>query len=488
MNKFESYGLNPKLLEAIKEMGFENPSPVQEKTIPYLLQHERDVIALAQTGTGKTAAFGLPILHKTNPKDKTVQYLILCPTRELCLQIATEMEKFCKYLPEVSISPIYGGANMDAQIKKLKKGSQIVVATPGRIHDMIRRRKVDLSRVKTVVLDEADEMLNMGFQEDLNAILSETPKEKNTHLFSATMSKAVADIAMDYMVDPIEFILGKKNTGSKNIHHTYYLAHSKDKYAVLKRILDLNSEIYGLIFCRTRQDAKNTADMLMKDGYDVDALHGDLSHAQREGVMSKFRHRNLQILVATDVAARGLDVTNLTHVIHFTLPEELEIYTHRSGRTGRKESQGTSVAIIQPREISKIHRIEKIIEQKFTEEEVPKPGQILENRIAALARKLEKTDPNEKTLGSYMKTFYENLPDREKDDIIKRFLTIELGRFIDFYKNIPDIKAPDRHETSGGGGRERSGKSFGRKGKPFNRGGERRSEKSGPGKKPSKRS
>ncbi|MDH4198930.1 MAG: DEAD/DEAH box helicase [Spirochaetia bacterium] len=468
MNKFESYGLNPKLLKGIQEMGFEKATPIQEKSIPFLLEHKRDLIALAQTGTGKTAAFGIPLLQNAEPHGKTPQYLILCPTRELCVQIATELEKFCKYMPEIHLTAIYGGANIDSQIKSLKRGTHLIVATPGRMQDIIRRKKVDLGGIKTVVLDEADEMLNMGFQEDLNSILSETPKQKNTLLFSATMSKEIANIAMDYMVDPLEITVGKKNVGSKNIRHMYYLAHIKDKYAILKRILDLNADIYGIIFCRTRHETKDTADLLMKDGYDVDALHGDLSHAQRESVMSKFRHKNLQILVATDVAARGLDVTNLTHIIHYNLPEELELYTHRSGRTGRKDATGTSIAIISPRDIGKIKRIEKIIEQQFTEAPIPEASQILESRIASLARRIEGLEVDHKHLSPHMNEFYKKLENLDKDEIIQRFLTIELKPFLDFYKNGHSIKAPDKHsrdESRSGGNRSFGG------GKPFRKGG-----------------
>jgi len=488
MNKFENYGLDPDLLKGIKETGFEKPTPIQEKTIPFLLGHERDLIALAQTGTGKTAAFGLPILQKIDTHQKRPQALILCPTRELCLQIATEMEKYSKFMNHIKIAAIYGGANIETQIGQLKRGAQIVVGTPGRMNDIIRRKKIDLSGIKTVVLDEADEMLNMGFQEDLNTILSETPESKNTCLFSATMSKDVANIAMDYMKDPLEIAVGKKNVGSKNINHAFYVAGSKDKYAVLKRILDLNPEIYGIIFCRTRMDTKNTADALMKDGYDVDALHGDLSHAQRESVMSKFRHRNLQVLVATDVAARGLDVTDLTHILHYNLPEELEIYTHRSGRTGRKDNTGTSIAIIGPKEIGRIHRLEKVIEAKFTEEKIPDSKDILKSRVGGLATRIENIKADHKVLNPLMELFFSKLEGLDKDEIIQRFVTLELNRFIEFYKNEPTLKSPDASHRSegsfsrggynrggGGGGKFRDKKwSGGKPGSKFDR-------KKGPG-------
>jgi len=451
MNKFENYGLAPELLKGIRESGFEKATPIQEKAIPFLLSHKKDLIALAQTGTGKTAAFGLPILQNINVHQKKPQALILCPTRELCLQIATELTKYSKFMQHIQIAAIYGGANIETQINQLRRGAQIVVGTPGRMNDVIRRKKIDLGNIQTVVLDEADEMLNMGFQEDLNTILSETPADKNTCLFSATMSKEVANIAMDYMKEAHEISVGKKNVGSKNIQHAFYVVGSRDKYAVLKRILDITPEIYGIIFCRTRMDTKNTADALMKDGYDVDALHGDLSHAQRESVMSKFRHRNLQVLVATDVAARGLDVTDLTHIIHYNLPEELELYTHRSGRTGRKDNTGTSIAIISPKEIGKIKRLEKVIEAVFSEKKIPDSREILKSRVGGLATRLKDIKADHKALNPLMSIFFEKLESIDKEEIIQRFVTLELKRFIEFYKNEPALKSPDpvHHREAG---------------------------------------
>ncbi|MDY6932567.1 MAG: DEAD/DEAH box helicase, partial [Halobacteriota archaeon] len=381
MTEFNEFNLSPELLRAVEDMGFKEPTPIQNKAIPFLLEAERDLIALAQTGTGKTAAFGLPIIEKLDPSEDGPQALVLCPTRELCLQITGDIEQYCKYLKEISVVAVYGGAKIEDQLRKIKKGVQIIVATPGRMNDIIGRKRVDLSRISTVVLDESDEMLNMGFKEELDAIIEKTPISKRTLLFSATISKQVEDIAKKYIRDPYEITVGKKNTGAENIDHIYYMVHAKDRYLALKRIADINPQIYGIIFCRTRKETKDVAEKLIRDGYDADAIHGDLSQVQREKVMNRFRSKNLQMLVATDVAARGLDVDDLSHIINYNLPDELEMYTHRSGRTGRAGRSGTSVAIINMKEKGKIKRIEKLIGKKFESRQIPNGVEICEKQF-----------------------------------------------------------------------------------------------------------
>ncbi|MDY6932030.1 MAG: DEAD/DEAH box helicase, partial [Halobacteriota archaeon] len=381
MTEFNEFNLSPELLRSVEDMGFKEPTPIQNKAIPFLLETERDLIALAQTGTGKTAAFGLPIIEKLDPSEEGPQALVLCPTRELCLQVTGDIEQYCKYLKEISVVAVYGGAKIEDQLRKIKKGVQIIVATPGRMNDIIGRKRVDLSRISTVVLDESDEMLNMGFKEELDAILEKTPPSKRTLLFSATISKQVEDIAKKYIRDPYEITVGKKNTGAENIDHIYYMVHAKDRYLALKRIADINPQIYGIIFCRTRKETKDVAEKLIRDGYDADAIHGDLSQLQRENVMNRFRSKNLQMLVATDVAARGLDVDDLSHIINYNLPDELEMYTHRSGRTGRAGRSGTSVAIINMKEKGKIKRIEKLIGKKFESRQIPNGVEICEKQF-----------------------------------------------------------------------------------------------------------
>ena len=393
---FEELGIEEKILQAIKEQGFETPMPVQEEVIPHLLNPDcGDIVALAQTGTGKTAAFGLPIIQNVDTKIKQTQYLILSPTRELCLQIADDLSGFAKYKSDIRIAAVFGGASIDRQIQLLKRGAHIISATPGRLLDMINRKVVKLDKIKTIVLDEADEMLNMGFRDDLESILSETPGEKNTLLFSATMPKEVASIAKNYMAEPLEITIGKKNAGAENVNHICYLVNSKDRYLALKRIVDFHPDIYGIVFCRTRMETQEVAEWLMKDGYNAEPLHGDLTQIQRDKVMAKFRIKNISLLVATDVAARGIDVDNLTHIINYNLPEELEIYTHRSGRTGRAGKAGTSIMISSVREKHKIGQIEKKLGKKFSFLSIPGGREICEKQLFHLIDKMEKVEVND---------------------------------------------------------------------------------------------
>ena len=440
---FEEMGLEPKILEAIKELGFESPMPIQEKIIPILLQDDsRDVVGLAQTGTGKTAAFGLPIIQKVNTRLKRVQYLILSPTRELCLQIADDLQSFAKNRPDINIAAIFGGASIDRQIQKIQKGVHIISATPGRLLDLINRNVVDLSNVQTVVLDEADEMLNMGFRDELEGILVETPVEKNTLLFSATMPNEVMAIAKNYMHEPIEVSVGKKNTGAENVEHLCYFVHSKDRYLALKRIVDYFPNIYGIIFCRTRKETQEVAEALMNDGYNADALHGDLSQAQRDTVMNKFRIRNLKLLVATDVAARGIDVDSLSHIINYNLPDENEVYTHRSGRTGRAGKKGISIIIAGLRDKSKIKLIEKQINKTFKYVEVPTGQEVCEKQLFSLIDTVEKTEVDYSQIDPYLPTIFKKLEWLDYEELIKKFVSVQFNRFLDYYKNMPDLNTP----------------------------------------------
>lgn len=449
MISFEEIGIEENILRAIKELGFEEPMPIQEKVIPHLMQEDcSDLIALAQTGTGKTAAFGLPLIQKTKTTSKKIQHLILCPTRELCLQIADDLSSFAKYKSDVKIVPVFGGASIERQIQKIRSGVHIVSATPGRLIDLIDRNIIDLSKIKTVVLDEADEMLNMGFRDDLETILASTPKEKNTFLFSATMPNEIKAIANKYMNDPVEITVGKRNAGAENIEHVCYVVQSKDRYPTLKRIVDFHPDIYGIVFCRTRRETQEVADSLLKDGYNADALHGDLSQQQRDFVMNKFRIKNLQLLVATDVAARGLDVENLTHIINYNIPEELELYTHRSGRTGRAGRKGTSVAIITPREKGKIHQIEKQLNKKFTFASIPKGKVICERQLLHLIDKMEKVEVDSSQIDPLLPDILRKLEWLEKDELIKKFVSVEFNRFVDYYKNLPDINSPEEGRGS----------------------------------------
>ena|SRR6218665_629893 len=441
MNKFEALGLNNSIVKAITELGFESPTPIQEKTIPALLTGTTDLVALAQTGTGKTAAFGLPLISLIDFTSRDTQALIMCPTRELCMQITRDLQNFTKYISGANIVAIYGGASIDTQTREIKRGAQIVVATPGRMNDMIDRRRVNLNNVKYAVLDEADEMLNMGFKEDLDTILSETPEEKNTWLFSATMPDEVLRISRNYMTNPLELTAGVKNQGNDNIEHIYYVVQARDKYAALKRIADSNPDIFAIVFCRTRIETQEIADSLIKDGYGADALHGDLSQSQRDHVMKRYRSRSLQMLVATDVAARGIDVNDVTHVINYNLPDEIENYTHRSGRTARAGKQGVSIAIINMKEVGKIRIIERIIKKKFTQGKIPTGFEACEKQLFSLVNKIHNVEVNETAIEAYMPKIYDELKDLSKEDIIKRFVSTEFNRFLEYYKNAPDLNA-----------------------------------------------
>ncbi len=463
MRTFEETGVNPNILKAITELGFEQPMPVQEQVIPQLLQNTRDIIALAQTGTGKTAAFGIPIIQKTNVHLRSPQTLILCPTRELCLQIAGDLTDFSKYVDDIKILPVYGGSSIESQIRTLKRGVQIIVATPGRLIDLINRKTVSLENVHTVVLDEADEMLNMGFTESIDEILSKVPQERSMLLFSATMPKEIARITKKYMEDPLEITIGRKNEGAQNVKHIYFLVHAKDKYLALKRIVDYYPNVYGIIFCRTRKETQEIADKLMQDGYDADSLHGDLSQAQRDYVMNKFRNRNLQLLVATDVAARGLDVDDVSHVINFGLPDDYEIYTHRSGRTGRAGKTGTSISIIHVKEKGKISQIEKLINKTFEKREVPKGDVICEKQLFNFVDKIEKVKVNESEIERLLPSIFRKLDWLEKEDIIKRIVSLEFNRLIDYYQAAEEIEEPS-DKRSDKGDRGGKGKKSGRDG------------------------
>ena len=440
MKTFEELGVSEEIRRAIEEMGYAYPMPVQEEVIPYLLENGHDVVALAQTGTGKTAAFGLPLIQKTDVGDNRPQSLILCPTRELCLQIAGDLNDYSKYVDGLKVLPVYGGSSIESQIRSLKKGVHIIVATPGRLLDLMKRRTVSLATVTNVVMDEADEMLNMGFSEDINAILSEVPQERNTLLFSATMSDEIARISKNYLHDAREITIGRRNEGTANVRHVVYMVHAKDKYETLKRIVDYNPKIYGIIFCRTKRETQEIADKLMQEGYNADSLHGDLSQAQRDLVMQKFRIRNLQLLVATDVAARGLDVDDLTHIINYGLPDDTESYTHRSGRTGRAGKTGTSVAIVNLKERGKIRAIEKAIGKQFEKGEVPTAWQICKKQLFKVIDDLEKVKVNEEEIDEFMPEIYRKLDWLGKEDLIKRVVSHEFNRFFEYYRDKDEIE------------------------------------------------
>lgn len=439
MENFTNLGLDENIIKAISELGFENPTPIQEKSIPAIITSSSDLVALAQTGTGKTAGFGLPILQKIDTNAKSVQALILCPTRELCLQITSDITKFAKYIDKLSIVAVYGGTSIIPQIKQLKSGAHIVVGTPGRVLDVINRGALKIDNIKWLVLDEADEMLNMGFQEDLDNILSTTPDEKQTLLFSATMPDGVRNIAMNYMHDAEEISVGKKNSGAENVRHEYYMVKAADRYLALKRLADINPNIYGIVFCRTRSETKEVADKLIQDGYNADALHGDLSQAQRDSVMNRFRNKSLQLLIATDVAARGLDVNELTHVINYNLPDDPEVYIHRSGRTGRAGKSGISMTIIHSREMRKIKELEKLVGKPFEAKKVPNGAEICEKRLYSVLDKLERVEVNEEEIATYLPMAIKKLSWLDKDELIKRFVSIEFNRFIEYYKAAQDL-------------------------------------------------
>ncbi len=455
MNKFETLGVSAPAVKAVIELGFETPTPIQEKVIPTLLAEPCDLVALAQTGTGKTAAFGLPLVSMLDFHSSATQALILAPTRELCMQITSDLKIFSKYIPHANVVAIYGGASIINQIHELKKGAQIIVATPGRMVDMIDRNKVNLGSVEYVVLDEADEMLNMGFKEDLDAILASTPEEKYTWLFSATMPDEVLRISRKYMDHPTEITVGAKNQGNANIDHIYYLVNERERYAALKRVVDFHPDIFGLIFCRTKIETQKVADALIKDGYNADALHGDLSQAQRDFVMKRFRSRVLQMLVATDVAARGIDVSDITHVINYNLPDEIESYTHRSGRTARAGKTGISISIISNRDSGKIKTLERLTNKKFKRETIPGGKEVCEKQLFYLVQRIHDTQVDEQSIAGYMPKIYEELKDLTKEEIIKRFVSTEFNRFSQYYKNAPDLT----HENGDahGGTRERPG-------------------------------
>lgn len=427
------------MLKAIEELGFEKPTPIQEKTIPLILRETTDIVALAQTGTGKTAAFGLPVIQKIEIGVNKTQMLVLCPTRELCLQITNDLINFSKYIGNINIVPVYGGASINEQIKLLDKGAHVVVATPGRAVDLINRKKLRLGDVKWLVLDEADEMLSMGFKDDLDTILSGTPTGKQTLLFSATMPREISAIARKYMNDPVEVTVGKTNQGADNVSHEYFLVHARDRYEALKRIADVNPNIYGIVFCRTRAETKEVADNLIRDGYNADALHGDLSQEMRDIVMNRFRNRRLQILVATDVAARGLDVNDLTHVINYNLPDDPEVYIHRSGRTGRAGKKGISISILHLKEKGKLKDIERMLNKKFEIKPVPSGRDICEKQLFNLIDKVEKVEVNTANIEDYLRIIYKKLEWLDREELIKHFVAVEFNRFIEAYENAPDL-------------------------------------------------
>ena len=449
MSTFEKTGLRGGLLEAVVELGFDEPTPIQASTIPHILTTDQDLIAAAQTGTGKTAAFGLPSIQLTNIDEKRTQTLVLCPTRELCVQIAKDLKNFAKHSSGLNVVPVYGGASIEPQMKALNRGAHIVVGTPGRTKDLIRRKKLQLKHVKRVVLDEADEMLTMGFKEDLEAILGETPKEKQTLLFSATISKAVTNITKNYMNNAVEISASREKIGADNVTHLYYMVQAKNRYELLKRIADVTPAIYGIVFCRTRRETKDIASKLMQDGYNADALHGDLSQAQRDEVMGRFRKGHLQILVATDVAARGLDVDELTHVINYNIPDDLEVYIHRSGRTGRAGRSGISIVLAHTRDSGKLKEIERSFGVKFEKEEVPTGKDICTVQLFSLIDKIQKVEVDEQQIEPFLHTIYNKLEHLDREQLIKHFVSAEFNRFLTYYKNARDIS---------GLGNEREGK------------------------------
>ena len=442
MKTFEELGVSEEIRRAIEELGFEQPMPVQEAVIPYLLGNGNDVIALAQTGTGKTAAYGIPVLQKVDPTKKETQALILSPTRELCLQIADDLSDFSKYIDGLHVAAVYGGASIEMQSRQLRKGAQIIVATPGRLIDLMKRGVAKLDTVNNVVLDEADEMLNMGFSESINAIFEGVPSDRNTLLFSATMSREIEKIAKSYLHDYKEIVVGSRNEGAEKVNHIYYMVHAKDKYLALKRIVDYYPSIFAIIFCRTKVETQEIADKLIRDGYNAEALHGDLSQQQRDLTMQKFRQHNVQFLVATDVAARGLDVDDLTHVINYGLPDDIESYTHRSGRTGRAGKKGTSISIIHTRERYKVKAIEKIIQKEFVDGTLPAAKDICSKQLYKVMDQILKVDVNEEEIEPFLKDIYRHFEYIDKEDIIKKIISMTFNRFLEYYANAPEIEKP----------------------------------------------
>ena len=459
MKTFEELGVSEEIRRAISELGFEHPMPVQEEVIPYLLGNRNDVIALAQTGTGKTAAFGLPLLQRIDTSSKSTQAIALSPTRELCLQIADDLKDFGKYIPHLHIAAVYGGASIDTQIHQLRHGVQIIVATPGRLIDLMHRGKARLDQVRNVVLDEADEMLNMGFQESITEILTGVPEDRNTLLFSATMSRDVEKVAKGYLHDYKEIVVGSRNEGAESVNHIYYMVNARDKYLALKRLVDFYPKIYAIVFCRTKVETQEIADKLIKDGYNAESLHGDLSQQQRDLTMQKFRSHLTQILVATDVAARGLDVNDLTHVINYGLPDDIENYTHRSGRTGRAGKKGTSISIIHSREKYKVRNIEREIGKEFIDGTLPSPEEICKKQLFKTMDNILKTDVDEEQIAPYMEDINRQFEYIDKEDLIKKIVTSTFGRFLDYYKNAPEIEKPSARSSREEG---RSGRSEGR--------------------------
>jgi ATP-dependent RNA helicase DeaD len=460
---FKELNLKGEILSVIKELGYEQPMPIQEKTIPFVLEQTTDLVALAQTGTGKTAAFGLPVLNTIDPYLKQVQALVLAPTRELCIQISNDLKSYAKNLNGLRIVPVYGGEDIRVQLRQLDQAPQIVVATPGRLIDLIERKKVALGNINFLILDEADEMLNMGFKEDIETILERTPETRRTLLFSATMPKEIANIARRYMKNYEEITVGERNSGTENVAHIYYISQAKQRYLVLKRIVDLNPDIYGIVFCRTRQETKEVAEKLMHDGYNADALHGDLSQPQRDSVMQKFRIRNVQLLVATDVAARGLDVSDLTHVINYNLPDDIEAYTHRSGRTGRANKKGISVSIIHSREKFKIKDMERMLKRNFEQQPIPNGLEVCKKQLFHLIDRMQQVDVNDEQIEPYMVQIMKQLEYLSKEELLKRFVSLEFNRFLEYYKNATDLNIPERGGDERGerGSRGKSGKKTG---------------------------
>jgi|TARA_B110000263_G_scaffold125604_1_gene109293 ATP-dependent RNA helicase DeaD len=474
MQNFLDINLNKDITKALNELGFIKPTPIQSKTIPLLMDSDRDLIGSAQTGTGKTAAFGIPSIHLTNVSDKRVQTLILCPTRELCMQITSDLKKYAKYLNKIGIVPVYGGASLETQVRALKRGAQIVIGTPGRTKDLIKRKKLLLGSVERVVLDEADEMLSMGFKEDLNFILSKTAEQNQTLLFSATMPKKVTSIIKEYMNNPVTIAVDPINTAAANVAHIYHMVQAKDRYEVVKRIADINPKIYGIVFCRTRRETKDVANRLMVDGYNADALHGDLSQSQRDDVMNRFRRAQLQLLVATDVASRGLDVNSLSHIINYNLPDDSEVYTHRSGRTGRAGKKGTSIVIIHSREIRRLKDIERISGVEFSKELVPTGDDICKKQLYALIDKIKNIEVDNEKIEPFLSTINEKLSGLDREELVKHFVSAEFNRFISYYKNARDVnilsgnksergnrdRKPDRNKDRAGRNQSRTRRDF----------------------------
>ena len=457
LKTFEELGVCEEIRNAITELGFEQPMPVQEEVIPYLLGNRNDIIALAQTGTGKTAAFGIPLLQRTDARVKQTQALVLSPTRELCLQIADDLKDFAKYMEGINVVPVYGGTSIENQIRALKHGAQIIVATPGRLIDLMNRGAARLEAVKNVVLDEADEMLNMGFSESINEILAGVPTDRNTLLFSATMSKDIERIAHSYLHEPKEIVVGSRNEGAEHVNHVYYMVNAKDKYLALKRIVDFYPKIYAIIFCRTKRETQEIADKLIHDGYNAESLHGDLSQQQRDLTMQKFRQHLTQLLVATDVAARGLDVDDLTHVVNFGLPDDIESYTHRSGRTGRAGKKGTSIAIVHTRERHTMRSIEKEIGKEFVQGAIPTPQEICKKQLYKVMDEIVKVDVNDEEIAPFMADINRYFEFMDKEDVIKKMVSMEFGRFLAYYADAPEIENPaeKRKEAKKGGGKDR---------------------------------